>query len=159
MLDQQIGQYRINGRLGEGGMGQVFSAFDEKLHRTVAVKVVPDGRGSTKGCAPRSPRCEATPRARSGRSRAASRAANRFGHFHHVELNVACTLALLGRNGEALRWLRSAMQNGFPCLAAFENEMLLSSLRGEPELGAMLAELRASRDRYRAVYEEIHAAL
>ena len=78
-----------------------------------------------------------------------------FGHYHHVEFNVACTLALLGRNAEALEWLRSCVRNGFPCLAAVENEPLLMSLRSEPGFETLVSELRTSRDRYRHVFLEI----
>src|SRR5262245_28954118 len=39
-LFQQLGPYRIESKLGVGGMGEVFRGYDTRLHRVVAVKML-----------------------------------------------------------------------------------------------------------------------
>src|SRR5919108_1202574 len=39
----RIGPYEIVSAIGKGGMGEVYRAHDARLHRDVAIKVLPEG--------------------------------------------------------------------------------------------------------------------
>jgi tetratricopeptide (TPR) repeat protein len=81
-----------------------------------------------------------------------------FGHFHHAQYDLGCVFALLGEPDEALRWLRAAADNGFPCAPQYAGDPLLRSLRGDPRFAAFLNGLEDQQAAYRRLYDELRAA-
>src|SRR3954469_7699599 len=43
MIGQTLGKYRVIDRIGRGGMGTVYRAVDDTLHRDVAIKILNTG--------------------------------------------------------------------------------------------------------------------
>jgi tetratricopeptide (TPR) repeat protein len=71
-----------------------------------------------------------------------------FGHFHHTAYNIASAYALLGKPDEALQWLRTAADDGFPCYPLFAQDANLNSLRTDARFVAFLADMKARMERY-----------
>ena len=73
-----------------------------------------------------------------------------YGHFHHTAYNIASAYALLNKPNEAIRWLQTAADDGFPCYPLFEQDNNLNSLRTDERFVAFLAQMKARLQRYEA---------
>src|SRR5216684_646704 len=73
-----------------------------------------------------------------------------FGHFHHTAYAVGSAYALMNNPQQALNWLQTAADDGFPCYPMFENDPLLNNLRNDPHFIEFLAQQKRQWDQYRA---------
>ena len=80
MVGQNIGKYRVLDRIGRGGMGTVYRALDETLHRDVAIESRVVGFVDNPHSAAASHFDELEPRNLAGhlKGQTAARAGNRF---------------------------------------------------------------------------------
>jgi tetratricopeptide (TPR) repeat protein len=63
-----------------------------------------------------------------------------YGHFHHTAYNIGCAYALMNQPRDAVRWLRTTADNGFPCYPAFQNDATLGNIRSDPGFQKFLDE-------------------
>ena len=71
---------------------------------------------------------------------------------HHVAYALGAVEAQLGHPGEAVKWLRTAAETGFPCYQWAERDTLLNPIRSDSRFQSFLAALRTDYDRMRARY-------
>jgi TolB-like protein/tetratricopeptide (TPR) repeat protein len=70
-------------------------------------------------------------------------------HMHHTQFHIGSTLAVLGRDDEAVRWLTKAADEGYPSYSRFSTDRSLASLKGHAGFTALLARLRQDQDRWK----------
>ena len=67
---------------------------------------------------------------------------------HHVAYSLGAAWAQLGEPTTALRWLRQAIDTGFPCYPWFQRDSLLDPIRRDPAFTELLVGLeKRARDR------------
>jgi hypothetical protein len=72
---------------------------------------------------------------------------------HHVGYSVGAAFAQLGRPNDAVRWLRSAADDGFACYPWFALDPLLDPIRGDAGYKRLMTDLRTRFDAARSRYE------
>jgi tetratricopeptide (TPR) repeat protein len=74
-----------------------------------------------------------------------------FGHFHHTAYHIALAYAIMNKEAEALNWLESAAESGFPCYVLFETDHNLDNLRQHARFKAFLAKLKQQWQYYKTL--------
>jgi serine/threonine protein kinase/tetratricopeptide (TPR) repeat protein len=75
-----------------------------------------------------------------------------FGHYHHTLYNIALAYALLKNQNEAIKYLREAADDGFPCYPLFKVDPNLNNLRQNTKFKAFLDEQRRLYERTKAKF-------
>jgi tetratricopeptide (TPR) repeat protein len=73
-----------------------------------------------------------------------------FGHFHHTAYNIACAYALMNQPDQAVQWLETAADDGFPCYPLFANDVQLNNVRKDERFIAFMTKLKHQWERYGA---------
>jgi TolB-like protein/Flp pilus assembly protein TadD len=74
-----------------------------------------------------------------------------FGHFHHTAYHIACAYALMNQQEEAIRWLESAADDGFPCYVLFATDHNLDNLRQHPLFQKFMAKMKQQWEAYKRI--------
>ena len=74
-----------------------------------------------------------------------------YGHFHHTAYNIASAYAAMNMPAEAVRWLDSAAENGFPNYPYFASDPNLESIRRDQLFIDFMAKLRPRWERFKSL--------
>ncbi len=106
--------------------------------------------------APESRRNKALLRALQGKHREAQAAVPRVMEkvrrdkgYHHFTYDVGRIYALGGKSEEALKWLRTTANEGFPCYPLFARDSFLDPIRNDPAFIQFMVEMKTRWEGYR----------
>jgi TolB-like protein/DNA-binding winged helix-turn-helix (wHTH) protein/Tfp pilus assembly protein PilF len=74
-----------------------------------------------------------------------------FGHFHHTAYHIACAYALMNKPEQAVKWLETAADDGFPCFPLFETDTNLNNLRQDAGFVTFLAKQKQQWEYYKTI--------
>ncbi len=77
---------------------------------------------------------------------------------HHVAYALGAAEAQLGQPAEAVKWLRSAAETGFPCYPWMDRDPLLDPIRSDTAFQTFLVTRRTEYDRARTRYQDVSRA-
>ena len=72
-----------------------------------------------------------------------------FGHFHHTAYHIACAYALMNKPEQAVKWLETAADDGFPCYPLFDRDTNLNNIRQDARFVTFLAKQKQLWERHK----------
>jgi hypothetical protein len=83
---------------------------------------------------------------------AVAQARRGFGHFHHVEYNIACAYALMNKTDKSVEWFEKATGDGLNCYPMFEKDPSLNSVRNDSHFREIMGIERKKWEYYRSKF-------
>ena len=74
-----------------------------------------------------------------------------YGHFHHTAYNIASAYSALNMSHEAVKWLETTADTGFPNYSYFEIDPNLNNIRKHERFIEFMTRLKSQRDRFKAL--------
>ena len=65
-----------------------------------------------------------------------------FGHFHHAAYTIGAAYAVMNRPDDAVRWLRAAADDGFPCYPLYARDSALNRLRADSHFLQFMTDMK-----------------
>ncbi len=70
--------------------------------------------------------------------------------FHHTAYNIGVAYALMNKFEEAIKWLESSADDGFPCYPLFESDPNLNNIRQDHRFIELITRLRNQWEHYQS---------
>jgi tetratricopeptide (TPR) repeat protein len=74
-----------------------------------------------------------------------------YGHFHHTAYNIASAYAAMNRPEEAVKWLETTAETGFPNYPYFTIDPNLANIRNHPRFVEFMNRLRPQWERFKTL--------
>ena len=85
------------------------------------------------------------------RIRSAIKIGEGYEHFHHTAYIIASTYALMNKTEPAMKYLRMAAEDGFPCYPLFDRDSNLNNIRKNPRFVQFMADQKKQWQYYMTV--------
>jgi TolB-like protein len=73
-------------------------------------------------------------------------------NYHHATFSIAVAYALEGKSTEAVKWLQTTADSGYPCYPRFDKDTYFDRIRQTPEFIQFMSKLKTEWDSYQSEF-------